>query len=815
MVYLYPKRNLYKVPAMPQDFSGQNLRGRSFKGQNLEGVNFSGADIRSADFTGANLRNANFSHATAGLQRRWATFLLIVSWLLAGISGCILISIGVLLAYIFDAGYERYGFSEKSIIGLFSLITIAVFFIFVVHKGLIAGLGFAVFLFVFASTFGQAFGGLGVFFLARNVATAQWGGFAMILSSSRLVAQAVAWAEAGIVALVITFSLAFFFIKFGAVVGAVAGSGIGAFFFFSEGIFVGFGAIVFALTLILPNVYIGTRCLAEDKKYAWVRSVAIAFAAFSGTSFRNTNLTNANFTAATLKSTDFRKANLTCTCFSKTKKLDLVRPGTTYLQKAQVVRVLVTGQGQDNNFDRENLRGVNFQEANLVDASFIGVDLSQANLQDADLSRAKLVQTQLNGTDLTGATLTGAYIQDWGITTDTKFDGVRCEYVYMRLPTKENPDPLRKPDNNKEVFADGEFGDFIQPIFDTLDLYHNQGVDPRAIAISFKQLAENHPDADLRIVGMEVRGEDKFLLRAKTAIAADKSALSAEYFDTYNHLKALPEREIKLLLAEKDSRIRSLETMVVTALERPNFYAETYNNQGDTMPKKESNFNLQGAQFGGGLVDAETVTAHQIGGNITNNAQEQPTETKNIDVKTILILAANPKTTPRLRLDEEVREIDAGLQRAKRRELFDLKQRWAVRVQDVYQSLLDFKPQIVHFSGHGAGDDGLELEDEIGRVQLVSTEALTKLFELFASNVECVILNACYSEVQASAIAQHIPYVIGMNKAIGDKAAIKFATGFYSALGAGESVEFAYKLGCNVIQLDGIPEHLTPVLKKK
>ena len=53
-----------------------------------------------------------------------------------------------------------------------------------------------------------------------------------------------------------------------------------------------------------------------------------------------------------------------------------------------------------------------------------------------------------------------------------------------------------------------------------------------------------------------------------------------------------------------------------------------------------------------------------------------------------------------------------------------------------------------------------------------------------------------------------------MNKAIGDQAAIKFATGFYSALSSGESVEFAYKLGYNVIQLDGIAEHLTPVLKK-
>jgi len=39
--------------------------------------------------------------------------------------------------------------------------------------------------------------------------------------------------------------------------------------------------------------------------------------------------------------------------------------------------------------------------------------------------------------------------------------------------------------------------------------------------------------------------------------------------------------------------------------------------------------------------------------------------------KTILILAANPLDTKSLRLDEEVREIDEGLQRAKHRDQFD------------------------------------------------------------------------------------------------------------------------------------------------
>jgi hypothetical protein len=65
---------------------------------------------------------------------------------------------------------------------------------------------------------------------------------------------------------------------------------------------------------------------------------------------------------------------------------------------------------------------------------------------------------------------------------------------------------------------------------------------------------------------MEVRGEDKFLLRAKTAATANKSELIAEYFATYNKIKGLPDREIKLLLEEKDSRIRSLENFVTQAL---------------------------------------------------------------------------------------------------------------------------------------------------------------------------------------------------------------------------------------------------------
>ncbi|MEG4200295.1 AAA-like domain-containing protein [Microcoleus sp. Pol12A5] len=183
--------------------------------------------------------------------------------------------------------------------------------------------------------------------------------------------------------------------------------------------------------------------------------------------------------------------------------------------------------------------------------------------------------------------------------------------------------------------------------------------------------------------------------------------------------------------------------------------------------------------------------------------------------KTILFLAANPKNSTVLRLGEEVKEIADGLQRSKKREKFQLEQQWAVTPRDMQRAVLDYKPEIVHFSGHGVGEEGLALEDETGQIKLVNAKALARLFELFMDRVECVVLNACYSDVQAAAIAHHIPYVIGMKQAVGDNAAREFAIGFYDALAAGESIEFAYKSGCVSITMAGIPEELTPVLKKK
>ena len=178
----------------------------------------------------------------------------------------------------------------------------------------------------------------------------------------------------------------------------------------------------------------------------------------------------------------------------------------------------------------------------------------------------------------------------------------------------------------------------------------------------------------------------------------------------------------------------------------------------------------------------------------------------------ILFLSSDPTNTNRLRLSEELREIHEKLQLARLRDRFDFQTRMSVRPADISQALLDTQPKIVHFSGHGSDKGELLFESQTGQAHPVEPDALAALFRQFSHHVKCVILNACYAEAQAKAIAEYVDYVIGMKMAISDKAAIAFAVGFYQGIGAGRSIKDAFNLGCAQIGLHGIPEYLTPVL---
>lgn len=177
----------------------------------------------------------------------------------------------------------------------------------------------------------------------------------------------------------------------------------------------------------------------------------------------------------------------------------------------------------------------------------------------------------------------------------------------------------------------------------------------------------------------------------------------------------------------------------------------------------------------------------------------------------ILFLAANPLDTPPLRIDEEARAIDRALRSSELRN-FVIHSHWAVRVADLQELLLRHRPQIVHFSGHGTEQHEIILQDERGIAQGVSAGALQGLFRLFNDTLRCVVLNACFAAAQATAIGAVVDCVVGMQAETTDAAALAFATAFYQGLGYGQSVQTAYDLGCNALNLHDLATTAQPQL---
>ncbi|MBP0019406.1 MAG: CHAT domain-containing protein [Cyanobacteria bacterium SBLK] len=172
---------------------------------------------------------------------------------------------------------------------------------------------------------------------------------------------------------------------------------------------------------------------------------------------------------------------------------------------------------------------------------------------------------------------------------------------------------------------------------------------------------------------------------------------------------------------------------------------------------------------------------------------------------TVLFLAANPLTTTRLRLDEEARLIEKAIQGSELSSLFEVKQCWAAKIDELQGYLLRYSPDIVHFSGHGDSSSEIVIENDDGSPYAIPPESLAKLFSVLKDDIKLVVLNTCYSEQQAQSIVQNIECVVGMSGAVNDRSAMNFSYSFYQALAYGRNIKTAFDLGCLQIDLKKLP----------
>ncbi len=170
--------------------------------------------------------------------------------------------------------------------------------------------------------------------------------------------------------------------------------------------------------------------------------------------------------------------------------------------------------------------------------------------------------------------------------------------------------------------------------------------------------------------------------------------------------------------------------------------------------------------------------------------------------KSVLVLNASPRDETRLRLDEEARDLSEELQKVRDAKLvLNVVHHWAVRVDQIQTAILNSKPVVLHFSGHG-GRGVLCFEDRLGNAKEITANAFEELCRLCASSVECVVLSACYSDSIASGVSKHIRVVVGCDGSIADDASIAFSRAFYRALANGLAFRESFDWAVNEVRLN-------------
>lgn len=159
----------------------------------------------------------------------------------------------------------------------------------------------------------------------------------------------------------------------------------------------------------------------------------------------------------------------------------------------------------------------------------------------------------------------------------------------------------------------------------------------------------------------------------------------------------------------------------------------------------------------------------------------------------VLYLTSSPGEGDALRVDAEVNNVLQALRGAKHRDLIELHHRPAARPEDLVDGINDVRPHVVHFSGHGGPSgllfDNASLDAPVG--QGVSFAPLAKLLRATADPPTLVVLNACKTIAGATPLLEAVAVVVAMADTVGDMSAGLFATRFYAAIAAAQSIGHA------------------------
>jgi hypothetical protein len=168
--------------------------------------------------------------------------------------------------------------------------------------------------------------------------------------------------------------------------------------------------------------------------------------------------------------------------------------------------------------------------------------------------------------------------------------------------------------------------------------------------------------------------------------------------------------------------------------------------------------------------------------------------------RSVLVLAANPQSTIRLELEREAALIWERLQQGESGRKYLVRIEQGSGVEDVARYLSEYQPTVVHFVGNGSPTGEIMLRNS-HQIQPLTPSVFANLFKIEGRQIDCVVLNSCFSAAIADELGKHVGCTIGIDEEIDDAPTEQSFIGeFYRELAMGNGYQGAFDRGCREMQ---------------
>lgn len=156
----------------------------------------------------------------------------------------------------------------------------------------------------------------------------------------------------------------------------------------------------------------------------------------------------------------------------------------------------------------------------------------------------------------------------------------------------------------------------------------------------------------------------------------------------------------------------------------------------------------------------------------------------------IAVLMTNPDRRASLQTAVEARDIQQSVRLGGKADEVDVKLVPAPTLDTLLDTLNSYRPDVIHFSGHGGGQTLLFDNERAGEDggMVLDFDMIARVVGATSTAPKLLVLVACDTVDGADRFLDTVPVVIAMADSIDDEAACEFSSRFYRSLSAGETI---------------------------